>query len=50
MVVIQITQETKNKIDKLKIHHREPYAEVIERILKTNEKYYASPIKQVESI
>jgi len=31
---ITIYVETKDKIDKLKIHSREPYKEVLERILK----------------
>ncbi len=31
---IRVTKEFKEKLDKLKIHRREPYQEVIERLMK----------------
>jgi predicted CopG family antitoxin len=37
MTTMQISKETLSKLDKLKVHEREPYEDVIKRLLKERE-------------
>ena len=39
---IQISNEIKTKLDKLKVHPREPYEDVIKRLIETYEKTKAN--------
>ncbi len=34
---IQLNTETKNKLEKMKIHHRESYDDVVNRLINTDE-------------
>lgn len=37
ITTIQLTQQTKDQLTKLKIHRREPYEDVIKRLLEGHE-------------
>ncbi|MEM4004669.1 MAG: BfmA/BtgA family mobilization protein [Desulfurococcaceae archaeon] len=39
MTTIKVSVETKKRLDKLKVHPREPYEDVIKRLLEFYEKH-----------
>ncbi|MEM2560586.1 MAG: hypothetical protein QXH97_01950 [Candidatus Bathyarchaeia archaeon] len=41
MPLIKVSEETKKKLDKLKIHFRETYEDVIKRLIESYEKMKA---------